>query len=1097
MHLKFLTGPAGSGKSYRCVAEVRERLLEAHEELPLVFLVPKQATFQIERAVLEHSGPAGFSRLHVLSFERFAHFIFEQLGKRAPTFITEEGRIMVLRSLLTQHQQSLRIFRLSSARKGFALELSKTLRELQIAQLTPEQLRRVATDLLNSSLREKLNDLAFLLEAYLQRLKAQQLVDAECLIEEAALALHTSSLKLELGGLWMDGFGSLNPQERSLLKAIIPCAEVSTLAFCTEACPDSIVGTRVWDQVNLTKERLHNELRTIEAIHIHEERLVRRTEHGRFDRSHVLAFLESAWTKPSAFQGDTGESLEIIDCHNPQEEIIAAAREILKFVKAGARFRDIAVLVRSLEPWQESVQETFKRFEIPFFMDRRENISHHPIAETTRGGFRVVTSGWRHADIFNFLKSGLGPLDEEDVDWLENECLEFWGENALWKPNWKFPTHYNHTDNKARFIELRRRINIPLERLEAAMLMSTTATSFVAGLRQFWADLQIEKRLEGWHKSEPFSSVSIHATAYSQMEIILEDMVRAFGEEKRNPSDWIQLLESGFENLTVGLIPPALDQVLVGAVDRSRNTDLKLTILIGLNEGVFPQSKSEGVLLGEQDIDQLDALGVSFGRSRKTLTQREQYLAYIAMTRSMERLVITKSRVGAAADPINPSILITRLKQLFPTLTETPFRQIDESSVDAAVHTTELTNLFIGDDEFNSWLTRERPLVPVCPTDEQITAESASVLHGAQLKTSVSRFEQYAMCPFRFFVDSGLRAHERMTYTLGKREKGSFQHAVIQEFHANVKNSGRLWRDLTSEEARAMIGRIADQQMEQFNGGLANQNTQNQLIGAACKSSLQNMVEQLVKWMSTYEFNPEEAEFRFGTSQTPGLSYKLANQKELRFSGTIDRIDFHRKPEGGHALFVIVDYKSRHLKPNKLKLREGIQQQLPAYLMMLRDFPDSQQQFGLQTLEPAGMFYISLSGVPQSEGRAKARSSEARNDYLTKAYQHQGIFNLEHKQALDNREAASVGEQFNYRLTNGGVSYASHFNALSGVEFHGMLAHLETEWKRMGDEIYQGQAAIQPYRIKKETACDRCRYGGICRIDSWSHQNYRNLKPDR
>ena len=48
------------------------------------------------------------------------------------------------------------------------------------------------------------------------------------------------------------------------------------------------------------------------------------------------------------------------------------------------RYRDTAVLVRSLEPYHDAIRRVFARNEIPFFLDRREPVGHHPLAELTR-----------------------------------------------------------------------------------------------------------------------------------------------------------------------------------------------------------------------------------------------------------------------------------------------------------------------------------------------------------------------------------------------------------------------------------------------------------------------------------------------------------------------------------------------------------------------------------------------------------------------------------------------------------------------------------------------------------------------------------------
>jgi hypothetical protein len=50
---RFLLGPAGSGKTFRCLAEIRAALAASPEGPPLVLLAPKQATFQLERQLLD------------------------------------------------------------------------------------------------------------------------------------------------------------------------------------------------------------------------------------------------------------------------------------------------------------------------------------------------------------------------------------------------------------------------------------------------------------------------------------------------------------------------------------------------------------------------------------------------------------------------------------------------------------------------------------------------------------------------------------------------------------------------------------------------------------------------------------------------------------------------------------------------------------------------------------------------------------------------------------------------------------------------------------------------------------------------------------
>ena len=84
MQARFLLGPAGSGKTFRCLAEIRAALRQNAEGPPLVLLAPKQATFQLERQLLAGKELSGYTRLNIFSFERLAQFVLEKLQVAPP-----------------------------------------------------------------------------------------------------------------------------------------------------------------------------------------------------------------------------------------------------------------------------------------------------------------------------------------------------------------------------------------------------------------------------------------------------------------------------------------------------------------------------------------------------------------------------------------------------------------------------------------------------------------------------------------------------------------------------------------------------------------------------------------------------------------------------------------------------------------------------------------------------------------------------------------------------------------------------------------------------------------------------------------------------
>ena len=72
--VQFILGRSGTGKSRWCIDAVCDALADGSAE-PLILLVPEQATYQVERSILLTPGIAGFSRLHVLSFNRLGFWL--------------------------------------------------------------------------------------------------------------------------------------------------------------------------------------------------------------------------------------------------------------------------------------------------------------------------------------------------------------------------------------------------------------------------------------------------------------------------------------------------------------------------------------------------------------------------------------------------------------------------------------------------------------------------------------------------------------------------------------------------------------------------------------------------------------------------------------------------------------------------------------------------------------------------------------------------------------------------------------------------------------------------------------------------------------
>lgn len=1126
MQTRFLLGPAGSGKTWSCLAEIRAQLAAEPGGPPLLFIAPKQATFQLERQLLGDGSIGGYTRLHILSFERLALFILEILGAPVPPLLDEEGRLMVLRAVLARHQSELKVFHANARMQGFARQASNILREFQQHNIDAAQLRTLADKFgENATLGRKLHDLSIALDAYGEWLEEHDLSDADSLFDAAIEAIRQDAntnagagAHLRFGGVWMDGFGELPPQQLNLLTALLPAADTATLAFCLDSdSPEDRSWHSPWSPIFHAFQRCLSQTEEIHGAKPAIQLLSRASEKSRFEQSPALRDLERRWggasdlgsgPRPDAGQlpGDKAEaSVRVVRCATPEAEAIFAARAIRKFVREeGARFRDCAVIVRSLEPYSHTLRRVFRRYEIPFFLDRREPVGHHPLAELTRAAIRLAGFNWRHDDWFSALKSGLACHDEFAVDQLENEALARGWEGDFWRSPIALADDASLAE---RLEETRGEIVPPFARFCEALAQTDappTGPHLSAALRRLWSDLDVESTLETWNAD---MESPIHQTVWEEMQKWLGNVERAFPNEAIPLREWLPILETGLGNLSVGVIPPAIDQVLIGAIDRSRNPELKLAFVLGANEGVFPATPESIGLLSEHERERLESAGAQLGPNRLRQISLERYYGYIACTRPRERLIVSFAERNLDDTELNPSPFIHRLRRIFPELEiETPATDTDWPESE---HIGELIAPLMRQNELpvagrDPCLSRIADLPDIqalgdlfSPArepqpDETIAAQLAARLYGPTLRASVSRIEHFAACPFRFFANSGMRADERRLFEIDSRERGTFQHEVLSQFHEELQKEGKRWRDVTPAEAGERVRRLADKFADAYREGLFRASDKNLFAVESLSRDLREFIEVAIAWMADYGFDPTEVELGFGddAGRMPAWALDLGGGHCMAFNGKIDRIDLAIDPATGEADCVVIDYKSSARKIDLTLLQNGIQIQLPAYLAALAQTPNPESIFGpgVSKLNPLGVFYVNLRG---QFGSASARDEAI--DHLEsdrrQAYQHVGRYSLEAQEKLD-RKFARDGEpsgQFPNQLKKDGTPRKDSTTVMEPDSFRDLLVQVESKLTRMGRGIFAGQTAVDPFRHKTKSGCDYCDYRSVCRIDPWTH----------
>lgn len=1037
MEVRFLLGPAGSGKTYRCVAEVREALRAGGGGLPLLFLAPKQATFQLERQILMDGGVDGFERLEILSFERLSRWILERTGVREPRLLGEEGRVMVLRSLLGREEARLRYFGRCARSPGLAREVSNVLRTFQEHGVGVGKLEELAgRGVLPEALRWKLKDWAMLMAGYQGWLREAGLTDGSDLAWQAVAGLGDGRADPWFERVWLDGFAEMTPAETALLAAVARRSHRTDAAFCLDWVGDGARKIGLWNVVERTFRSCHAALAATTGVEPRVEILARGT--GRFRESPVLEALE----RRMAGEGGVGSLLDpeearrgvrVVRCADAHEEAEVAAGAVEGLVREGGRFRDAAVLVRSLEEYGPVVARVFRQRGIPCFLDHRHGLRHHPLVELTRTALRVAADPGSEEDWFAWLKCGLLPLEGWEGEELENALRAGRWAGRRWMGS-------DGLEGVERLAAAMERVTRPLRRFIEAMSVAQDGPGLSRAVRALWVELGVKARLESWDDAD--GDALRHGTVLNELEGWLGEVERAFAGHPLGVSEWLPVVESAWSGLTAGAVPPSLDQVLIGAVDRSRNPDLSLVVLPGWTEGGFPKSGAVTGLLTNTDREWLEAQGgLGLGPTPVDRIHHEAFYGYIALTRARRQVVVTVPAEGLTGGGLLPSPLLRRwlrewgLESVPPEWRGRPGR---------GPGTTAGVGGSVG--------------------EERLSAGVVRALWAGGVETSASALEQMAGCRFAHFAARVLRLGEREELEVGAREQGTWTHALLAEFHRSLAREGRTWHGLGVEEGRERVRRLAERMRcePEVSGG-----------GPAVEHALRRAERQVSDWvehwlqvLGRWPGEPEWVEARFGgMGSWPAVELGLPEGGWMRIVGQVDRVDLLTSPSGAGGAAWVVDYKRGLRQLRVEQVERGFELQLPLYLKAVVEATG--QMAG-------GMTYASLT---RTRRRAEHREDAGEGG----EYVHRGRINLD----AVRRVAGLVDWEalpFSVRLRKDGTPYANADGVeASGVE--GVLASAVGRARELGEGLLAGDIAAAPVLNRGVLPCEGCAYRGVCRID--------------
>ncbi|WP_340004519.1 helicase-exonuclease AddAB subunit AddB [Paenibacillus sp. FSL K6-0276] len=1155
MSVTFLLGRSGSGKTTKIWESISSSLEKEPLGTPIIILVPEQGSFGAERGLLTVGNVKGSIRAQTLSFSRLAYRVKQETGGSASLPISEEGKKMLIYKIISRRKEELKLFGASADRPGFVDRLNQLHTEMKRCCLESadleEQLSAMRGAIARSPILEcKLDDLQ-LVFSDLEQEMSRLYIDEEDRLAELAEHIPESSY-IRGAEIWVDGFHGFTPQEFIVIRELMQQASKLTVSLTLDRpypYGDQLNELELFHPTAVTYIKLRGIAEEL-GIDVWDE-VLEPAVLPRFEESPVLAHLERGYDRRIRWKGvdeQVKESISIGAAVSHRAEVEGALREMTRLAREeGAKYGEMAVFMRNIGDYEQLVKPLFQDYGVPFFLDQKVNELHHPLVEFIRSALDVVRRRWRYEDVFRCVKTELLlPLDRsitrEDMDVLENYVLACgiqgyrWTDGRSWKgiPSLSMEGGRTMDDELLATMELcRANITGPLFAFEKRIQKSRSGLELCTAVYKLLEETDVARKLENlsvkaMEKGQP-EKAREHSQLWGAVLDLLDQIVEMMGNERLEFDVFTGVLETGLAELKMGLVPPALDQVLVGNMDRTRPTGVKYAFLLGFNEGVVPaQFKEDGILSeGERSVLENAGMELAPGASRKLLDER--FLIYNALTTGSRKLWISYATADDEGKALLPSEVIRHLHKMFPKVHEQILSALPPAGLPEEVRDSihlgfighpeqslralimqlrqwrqgteipelwwDVYNWFAADDIRSLELKRLLSSLFYRNVGTKLKRGTSLRLYGGStLRGSVSRMEKFVACSFSHFASYGLRLKERQLYKLQAPDIGQLFHAALSDMALRLKQEGRGWGSLSPEECRREASETVERLSPMLQGEILMSSKRYGYISRKLKNIVGRASVILGEHARRGSFEPVGLELDFGPDKDlPPLRITLPNGCVMEVVGRIDRVDMAQGENG--ILLRVIDYKSSQ---KDLKLHEvyyGLSLQMLTYLDVLLTY--SEQWLGQPAL-PAGTLYFHVHDplLTSSNGMNKEQAEQE----LLKRFKMKGLLTADREvvSLMDTTLDKGYSSIVPVAVKADGSFYSSASVATPEQWGH-LLSSVRGTISDIGTRITEGDVAIEPYRIGQETACTFCSFRPVCQFDEAVEGNgYNNLgKPGK
>lgn len=1121
MSLQFILGSSGSGKT-RLLYETLIQMSIDNPDAQYIAIVPEQFTMQTQKEIVTLHPSHGTMNIDIVSFKRLAYRVFGELAVTTLDILDDTGKSMVLRKVAAEQRRNLSLFQGHLNQNGFISQLKSMMSELYQYGVRPEDLEAAVKESESALLQEKLKDLTVIYKGFQKEIE-KRYITAEEILDVLCRVLPRSEL-IKNSVVTLDGYTGFTPVQYRLIELLFTHAKKVLVTVTIDPSSNPYKESRMQNLFYMSKQivcRL-TDLASKNGISKEQDIVLGETGQKRFENSPAIAFLEQHLYRydNASYENEPAE-IQIYQAGKPGQEIAWVAGQIHRLVqRENLRYWEIAVITGDLPSYGHELVNQFGAEGIPYFMDDKKSILENAMVELIRAALEVVQKDFSYESVFRYLKTGLVTDRREMVDRLENYVVALGIRGyQRWNQPWEWTYRGNKNLNLKELNEFREEVLGPLSSLRDALREEEASVgTMVKAVVDCLVECQAEQKLGEYRKHfEEIGEYSLareYGQVYALVMELLDRMVHLLGKEQMSRREFAEILDAGFGEITVGVIPATVDRVVVGDLTRTRLDEIQVLFFVGVNDGIVPMKKNTAGILTDADRSMLKRHRMELAPTSREDGFMQRFYLYLMMTKPRRRLILSYSAFNSSGKSLRPSSLIGDVRRLFPKLEvqDGKKEKLEAGSLSEGREYLirglrdyenyrnddmflEVYRWFAGSEEYAKKVRRLVDAAFYSYEERGIGRAAARALYGSILQGSVTRLEKYAACAYAHFLNYGLELLERQEYQLAAVDMGNLFHDSIDLCFKEMKEQGITAEMLTEDKRKTLVKSCVEKVTGDYGNTILQSSARNQYLARKVERITDRTMWALVEQLKKGDFKPVGFEVSFSAiDNLKAMKLKLSEEEALHLRGRIDRLDVCEDEE--HIYVKIIDYKSGSTRFDLAALYYGLQLQLVVYMDAVMELEE--RKHPEKKVVPAGIFYYNIKD-PMVDKQSGITGEEIENQILAQLKMN-GLVNsdLEVIEHLD-REIESKSDVIPVAIKNGLIQ-ENYSTVASEKRFLQLKEFVREQLKSSGKEILGGDIRIKPYKQGTATACDYCPYHAVCGFDQkvkgFGFRRFSAMKPE-